>query len=219
MKRMPILLLSLLVNLSTTHAQKIPVPFISLSTGTFIISHEDFKKVYDSNAGLAFAGNLGFPLTNNAFIFGRVTKFQKEGVPVFMRFDIIDGEPANIEQYREGDASFSELMLSAGAQYNFRLNSNSLLGLNFGITSLRLFEEHHTSEGNLAWEMEGKGLSSIFLGSAFEYKLNNQPFSLIVDASYDYAFKEIIAYMGDYGGLSFTAGLRYYLNILAPKGE
>ena len=106
------MLLGLMLSLSNTQAQNIPVPFVSLSTGTFIIAHEDFEKVYDSNIGFAFGGNIGFPITTNAFIFGKVTRFQKEGVPVFIRFDIIDGEPANIEEYRDGDASFSEWMLS-----------------------------------------------------------------------------------------------------------
>ena len=93
------------------------------------------------------------------------------------------------------------------------------MGINFGITNLRLFEEHYNSEGILSMEFEGKGLSSLFVGGAFEHRFSDHPFSLIVDTSYDFPFKEIEAYIGDYGGLSISAGLRYYLNILAPKGE
>jgi hypothetical protein len=212
MKAKPFSMLSLLMLLSTTtlisQTTDNPSAFISANLGGFITAYEGFSKVYDSNIGFAFGAGLGLPLTNRLYIYGKATYFAKKGVPVVSTYNFQNGNLVSITETKDGSASYKQWIFNGGLQYNLALSNEFNLGINGGITYTRITEEKKSS--NVSSSLNTSGVLGFFGGVGIEKKFQESPFAVFAESQYNYSRKDIIAAVGNYGGLNMSLGLRYF---------
>lgn len=197
----------------TSHAQDINVKsaFVSVNVGGFLIANNGFEKVYDSKLGFAPGISLGLPLSTHMYLCGKATYFFKNGVPVVSTYSYSfqDSTWTKISERKEGTARFREWIFNAGLLYNFFLSKEYTLGINGGATLINLYENRESANSGSS-TLTGGGLLGYFGGAVLERNFENSPFTAFAEVQYNFSRNAIKAFVGDYGGLNLTAGVRYY---------
>ncbi len=184
--------------------------FISAHSGGLITSLEDFDKTYDSQAGFVYGIGLGIPFTTRSYLYGKATLFAKNGTPVNKTYGIENGKFVLISETKGGTAKFTEWIFNAGYMYNFFLSPDWTLGINGGISILKMKEEKKYIDG-ISTTSDGTGLFGFFAGAALEKNFGKSPFSVFVEIQFNVSRGDVLQYVGDYGGVNINAGARYYL--------
>jgi hypothetical protein len=86
------------------------------------------------------------------------------------------------------------------------LSNKYTLEVNGG-TTITTFHEDQESPGAISSTSEWAGLLGCFGGLSFKRNFENSPFSAFAETQYDYSSSPFI---GNYGGINFTLGIRYY---------
>lgn len=209
MKRI-LLLCSAFVATLLAQESNVKSAFISANLGGFIIAHNDFEKVYDSKFGFAPGISLGFPLSSKLYLLGKATYFSKSGVPVIATYsyDTTAGWVKTTER-KEGTASFREWLINVGLHYNIFLTESYTLGIHGGAVFTFLSEEQNTPASGSS-TLEGSGMLGYFGGVSIERDFEDSPFTLFAETEYNLSRNDIKSFVGDYGGLNLTVGVRYY---------
>lgn len=193
-----------------SQSEKSSSQYLSIHTGLFITSIKDFDKTYDSQLGLVYGLGLGLPLSTRAYIYGKTTFFSRSGVPVIKTYTYESGVPVLVSEVREGTAKYTQWIINGGFLYNFFLNQDWTLGLNGGVTYSIVSEELKNINGTVISSMDGSGIFGFFIGAVIEKGFNKSHFSIFFEPQFNLNRSDILRYVGDYGGLNFNIGVRYY---------
>jgi hypothetical protein len=187
-------------------------PFISGNIGVFITAVDSFDKVYDSHAGFAFGGGVGLPISTRTYLYGKMTRFTKSGVPVIYTYHFQGGALIDVTESREGVATFKQWIFNLGLQYNLFLSEEFTLGIIGGGTYGRVSEEQRRANGSIVFGIEGATLFGFFGGIAMERNFRQSPVSVFLESQYNYSRRDLVNFLGNYGGTNLTLGIRYYFS-------
>ena len=194
--------------------------FISLNSGTFVSSINQFSKTYDSRFGFINGLEVALANTKRTYFFIKVSYFAKSGTPVTNDFDYSNGSSIFVKVVKEGFAKFTQLLINEGFIYNFFLDSDWNLGLNGGITFSFVSEEFKNVWGDTYYSTDASGMFGAFIGVSLEKKFNDSHLSVFLEPQYNYLKSNLLiinyttnnSYVGNYGGLNLSAGIRCYFN-------
>jgi hypothetical protein len=184
--------------------------YLSVHSGVFISSLENFDKTYDSQAGLVYGLGLGLPLTGRSYIYGKATYFSKSGTPLIQTYDFVNGTSVLVSERREGTAKFTQWIINGGFLYDFFLSKDWTLGLNGGIVYTKILDERNSEGGTVGMSLNASGILGFFAGAVVEKNFINLPFSVFLETQYIYSRSDISSFLGDYGGMNISVGARYY---------
>jgi len=184
--------------------------FLSVHSGIFLTSIEDFDKTYDSQLGLVYGLGIGLPLSTRSYLYGKATLFSKSGTPVIQTYNFENGTPVLVSETREGSASYTQWIFNGGFLYNFFLSQDWTLGINGGITYSTVSEEHKNNSGTVSLSVDGSGIFGFFIGGVLEKNFNKSPFSVFIEPQFNFSRSDVLRYVGNYGGLNLNIGARYY---------
>jgi len=190
--------------------QNFKTAFLSVHSGIFLTSIEDFDKTYDSQFGLVYGLGAGLPLSTRLYIYGKATLFSKSGTPVIKTYNFVNGTPVLVSETREGSANFTQWIINGGFLYNFFLSQDWTLGINAGITYSRVSEEQKNNSGTISSSVDGSGIFGFFTGALIEKNFSESNFSVFIEPQFNYTRSDILKYVGNYGGLNINIGARYY---------
>ena len=198
--------------------------FLSLNSGTFVSSINQFPKTYDSRFGFIDGLEVALANTERIYFFLKVSYFTKSGTPVTNDFDYSNGSSIFVKVVKEGSAKFTQLLINEGFIYNFFLGSDLTLGLNGGITFSFVSEEFKNVWGDTYYSTDASGMFGAFIGVSLEKKFNNSHFSIFLEPQYNYLKSNLLiinyttnnTYVGNYGGLNLSAGIRCYFKEIKP---
>ena len=173
--------------------------FVSLHYGRYGVLSKNFTKYYETRFGYYFGGSLGIPLTEKVSLFGKLSYFQKEGIPIY--------EPTGL---REGSAILKEGLINAGIQIKFYRSKIIDFIFSSGLTFALIDEERFAPTGAFTYETEGNGDLGIFIGGAIEINLGKSPFALVNEINYIYSWNPVLEYEKSYQALNYSASLRFY---------
>lgn len=88
-------------------------PFVSASVGFYRIDVSNFSKIYNSNSGFTPSLTLGLPVFSDLFMFGKVTYFYKEGIPIVNHYSWNNGSFTEY-QTQDGKVTFKEFIIDGG---------------------------------------------------------------------------------------------------------
>lgn len=206
------LFILLVLLLATGYGQSVATksPYLSIHTGVFISSIDNFDKTYDSQMGLVYGLGLGLPVSTRSYIFGKATLFSKSGIPVFQNYSFENGSFVLTSEKREGKAKFTQWIFNGGFLYNFFLSSDWTLGLNGGIAYTKVSEEQKNNDGSAGFTLNGSGVLGFFVGGSIEKNFGTSPFSMFFEPQFNFTRREILTYVANYGGFNMNVGVRYY---------
>ncbi|MFZ4399224.1 MAG: hypothetical protein ACOYO1_04250 [Bacteroidales bacterium] len=180
--------------------------FISIHTGCYIPTANDFNKTYGS---IIFINGLSiaFPISNhNLMLYGKAMFFKKEGTPIIYHFTSINGV-SNTYTTQEGSVFISHYLFNLGFQYNILLKNHFQLITNAGLTFIKSNEK---SDNPIAYSSNGSGFSGFFIGVGLERKFEKIPLSLFSECQYNSTLTILKVYNLDYSAINLSIGLRYY---------
>jgi hypothetical protein len=200
-----------LVLTTTIHSQAIEprIPYVSVHTGIFNITRDNFDKVYDSNLGFVYGFGAGLPLTPRLYLFGKVTIFSKTGTPILITYSMPAGTFITSKLYG-GTAKYTEWISNFGFMYNFFLSPDISLGLNTGFMYINYTEDQTDSDGKNIASEKGSGVIGFFGGACLEKYFNHSPFSAFFEIQFNSSLDEIIKFTGNSGGININVGARLY---------
>jgi hypothetical protein len=185
-------------------------PFLSVHSGVFLTSIDNFDKTYNSQLGLVYGLGVGLPLSTRSYIYGKATIFSKSGTPVIQTYNFGNGTPVLVSEIREGSATFTQWIINGGFLYNFFLSRDWTLGINGGITYIRVSEEQKINSGTMVSSVDGSGIFGFFIGGVLEKNFDKSPFSLFIEPQFNFSRSDVLRYVGNYGGVNINIGVRYY---------
>ncbi|MBI5661881.1 MAG: hypothetical protein HZC46_07020 [Ignavibacterium album] len=184
--------------------------FLSVHSGIFLTSIEDFDKTYDSQLGLVYGLGIGLPLSTRSYLYGKATYFSKRGTPVIQTYNFENGTPVLVSETREGSASYTQWIFNGGFLYNFFLSRDWTFGLNGGFTYSTISEEQKNNSGTVSLSVDGSGIFGFFIGGVLEKNFNQSPFSIFIEPQFNFSRSDVLRYVGNYGGLNLNVGARFY---------
>jgi len=182
--------------------------FISVNSGVYFPSMENFNKVYNSPAAFINGLSLGIPISNeNLFLYGKAMYFQKVGVPIAHHF-VYENGVMRVSTTQEGNVKLKELLINLGVQYNAEFKQTNVIVINAGILVVKASEKIKSDSSNS--ESKANGFAGYFLGVGYEKKLSDR---LGAFSEVQYNVDRIIFKLFDisYGGANVNVGIRYYL--------
>ncbi len=187
-------------------------PFISANLGIYNIAENNFDQVYNSKIGFLPGITVGLPLSSCTYLYGKVSYFAKDGVPVNYTYILQNGNLVLSYEGKGGSAKFSEWLFNAGILYNFFLSDDFTLGINGGVVFVSLNETKNGPANSYSITNTGGGWLGFFGGVNLEKNFVNSPFSLIAEIQYNLSRGDIQSFAGNYGGLNINLGGRFYFN-------
>lgn len=184
--------------------------YLSVHSGIFLNSIEDFDKTYDSQFGFVYGLGVGLPLSTRSYIYVKATLFSKSGTPVIQTYSIVNGTPVLISESREGSASFTQWIVNGVFLYNFFLSRDWTLGLNGGITYSIVSEEQKNKSGAVSLSVDGSGVFGFVVGAVLEKNFVQSPISIFFEPQFNFMRSDVLNYTDNYGGLNLNLGVRYY---------
>ncbi len=208
-----VLLFSMLF-ISTIFSQQksMKSPFISANLGIYNIAESNFEQVYSSKVGFLPGITVGLPLSSRSYLYGKVSYFAKDGVPVNYSYILQNGNLVLSSEGKGGSAKFREWLFNAGILYNFFLSEDFTLGINGGLVFVSLNEKKNGPANSYSVTSTGGGLLGFFGGVNLEKNFVNSPFSLIGEIQYNLSRGDLQSFAGNYGGLNINLGARFYFN-------
>jgi hypothetical protein len=185
-------------------------PFLSVHSGVFLTSMDNFSKTYDSQFGLVYGLGVGLPLSTRSYLYGKATLFSKSGTPVIQTYNFVNGTPVLVSEIREGSASYRQWIINGGFLYNFFLSLDWTIGLNGGITYSIVSEEQKNNSGTVGSSIQASGIFGFFIGGVLEKNFDKSPFSIFIEPHFNFMRSDVLSYVGNYGGLNLNLGVRYY---------
>ncbi|NLT52281.1 MAG: hypothetical protein GXX85_15360 [Ignavibacteria bacterium] len=207
-------LVFVLIIFATTSSQaqtsNLKSPFISLHSGIFITSLENFSKTYDSKTGLVIGLGLGLPFSTRTYLYGKATYFSKTGVPVIGTYDLVDGQWILTSEKREGKAEYKQWLFNGGLLVKIFIDPEWTLGINGGITYSTVKEEQKNNDGTVGISVSDLSAFGLFIGAQVEKNFGNSPFSVFFEPQYNYMATGFPFINSQFGGFNFNAGIRFY---------
>jgi len=210
-KKIITLVLVLISSLSIyAQSENLRSPFLSVHSGVFFTSVDNFDKTYDSQLGLVYGLGVGLPLSTRSYLYGKASLFSKSGTPVVQTYNFVNGTPVLVSEKREGSASYTQWIINGGFLYNFFLSPAWTLGLNGGITYSIVSEEQKNNSGTISLSIKGSGIFGFFIGGVLEKNFDKSSFSVFIEPQFNFMRSDILSNVGNYGGLNLNLGVRYY---------
>jgi len=191
--------------------ENIKSPYLSVHSGVFLISIDNFDKTYNSQLGLVYGFGVGLPLSTKSYLYGKATLFTKSGTTIIQTYNFENGTPVLVSETRKGSAKFTQWIINGGYLYNFFLSRDWTLGINGGITYIRVSEEQKNKSGTIGSSVDGSGILGFYIGGVLEKNFDKSPFSLFIEPQFNFTRGDVLRYVGNYGGLNINIGARYYL--------
>ncbi len=179
--------------------------FVSVNTGAYFPSRNDFKTVYSSNVVFINGVSFGIPVINKTMhLYGKAMYFKKEGIPIIYHINIVDGE---IQKYttQEGKVTFTQFLFNIGMQKYYDFGDHHKINVVIGILLNISDEKYDKPEGNLSM----KGFAGYLAGVGYEYDFINEHLSLFTEIQYNFNRLYLKSINISVGGLNINAGIRY----------
>ncbi len=185
--------------------------FISGGVGGYSFSKQIQKEAYGNTLLFEYGGVIGFPVGKLTHIYLKGSYFETSGTHI-SRSITIDKDGNVIDRSREpnGTSDFQMRRVNFGLQKAFPFPMEFYLLLNGGITTVKTknrinrtdFEPHQDNRN---------GWLGFFGGIGIEKRFINSPFSLYIESQYNTTNENFIFYLGDFGGNSYSFGVRFYI--------
>ncbi|MEQ9308039.1 MAG: hypothetical protein RLN90_01190 [Balneolaceae bacterium] len=185
--------------------------FLSGNMGGYSFSKEIKKEAYGTVPEFEYGGTAGFPVGSLTHIYIKGAYFESNGDNV-EDWVQIDGEGNLVKEERRanGTSNFKMWRINAGFQHAFLLQDKLYLLLNGGATFIRAMDRIQRM-GEEPFKDNREGWLGFFGGLGIEKKFESTAFSLFSEAQYNTTNKNLILWIGDFGGYSYSFGVRYYL--------
>ncbi len=200
--------------ISSLYAQQTSLrsPFVSANVGIYDIAADQFAEQYNSSIGFLPSVSAGLPITTRMYLYGKVSYFVKNGVPITYNYKIQNGKLVLVSETKEGGtAKFMEWIINSGLLYNVFLSKEYTLGINAGIMGAIVNENAKDQTGSLRYN-GGDVNAGLFLGAIIERNFDSIHFSLIGEAQYDFTNWKGTSSTARYGGLNISVGGRFYFH-------
>lgn len=196
---------------SPVHSQNnnLRTPFLSIHTGVFLSSINDFDKTYDSKIGFVYGFGGALPLSSRSYLYGKATIFKKTGTGLITHYGFINGAWVLYET-KDGTAKYTQWIINVGYLYNIFLSPDITLGINGGLTYMNISEQQNDITGSITSTPKGTAAVGIFGGIDIEKNFAESPISLFFDTQYNLSKGNIIFMLGNYNGLNMNIGAKYY---------
>jgi hypothetical protein len=186
--------------------------FVSANIGVYDVANDQFGKVYNSNLVFMPGITLGIPISTRIYFYNKLSYFSKDGVPVNNIYALQNGNWVLTSESKGGTAKFKEWLINSGLLYNLFLTDEYTFGINGGITFVSINEEKEGPSGSYSSTGKGGGLLGIFGGILLERNFDNSPFSIVGEVQYNFSRRDILSFVGNYGGFNINLGCRFYFS-------
>lgn len=213
MKKFHLLILLILMLIGVSANSQTTQPrlfFISAQTGGYYITNDNFSDTYGSNLGIIYSLDFGVTLTNQVFLYSKVSYFSKNGVPEKILYNIDSTGQTSTTITKEGTAKYKEWIINAGVQYNLNLSDVLLLCMNGGLTYLKVNEVQRYNDNVSLVNLDRSGLFGFFIGAGLEKHFGESPFCALLECQYNFSLFGILGLSKGYGGTNLSLGIRFY---------
>ena len=187
--------------------------FVSIHTGGYLPTYENFKKIYKSSIVFHNGISIGIPITNQSvFVYGKLMYYRKKGVPIVTTLTYSDGQ-IQLSETQSGEIVISHYLLNLGVQYNYKLVDNLDLLFNGGVS----FVKSDENTKNPLSDQETKGLIGFFYGLGAEKQISKLPTTVFFEIQYNADRLILKALDIKQGGTNINLGIRYYIKSKKPS--
>jgi hypothetical protein len=192
-----------------------PTKFIAGGAGGYYSSVSGFDKLSSSRFVFAFAGECGFPMSQDLSFYFRITYFAKSGIRASsLRYYDYIFRPLVTPETVVGDVDMRQLMLNYGVSHTFSLTEKLGLDVSLGFAYAKFICEGDIRPGSShptppVATHDGYGG---FTGATGAYRLGSSPLSVFVEGQYNYLWPNRGSLLSSYGALNLSGGLRVSLD-------
>lgn len=161
---------------------------------------------------VVFSSGFGIPLYGAFSIYSRVSYISKSNYRGTEYQSFVNADLEIMNELVETNASFSQLILNGGLQYNIHLSKEIKLGLSGGVTYALVNHEASLPGGIMLQRLNNTGVFGVFSGASLEKYFSDSGASVFGEAQYNYAKKNVVYFRDKFSGMNFTVGAKYYLN-------
>lgn len=190
-------------------AQVTKEPFISGGFGAYN-SGSGYRLNDKNSSSLVFSTGFGLPLYKQVFLYTRLSYISRSNYTASEYHSFIDGNFNTVNELVEVDASFSQLLMNGGLQYNISIAKEWVLGLSGGITYALVNHKANLPNGLVLQQLDNAGIFGVFSGVSLEKSFEDSNAAIFGEAQYNYAKRDVVYFRDKFSGMNFTVGARYY---------
>lgn len=202
----------LIISFSQLNAQDVRKEsmFISGMVGSF--SSGAPSNAIEGTKNAAFGAGFGFRLFSDVFFYSRVMYQLKSDFTAYDQVQFLDQDLQVVDELQQVNASFSQLVMNTGLQYNIYLYSDLTLGVNGGVTYSIVNQEAFGLGGQAINSLNNEGVFGYFGGASLEKRFEERDLAAFVEVQYNNAANNAINFRNRLSGVNFTVGGRYYFS-------
>lgn len=206
-----VLLISTLIIVLTASLPAQNDPYIFGSLGGFSSGSSKTNPLKNTPA-VVFSTGFGIPLYGAFSLYSRLSYIYKPHYTAYDYVNYISTEIKIMNELVETNASFSQLLLNGGLQYNIHLTKELNLGISGGVTYAMVNHQAALPSGLVIQRLDNTGVFGVFSGLSLEKYFEDSGTSIFGEAQYNYAKRNIVYFRDKFSGMNFTIGGRFYLN-------
>ncbi|MFC2084849.1 hypothetical protein ACFLS9_07315 [Bacteroidota bacterium] len=205
-----ILLIPSLISFSGNKIKK--SVFISGNLSFYQSNSNNTNNIQSNLPRIGFGLGVGFPLNNNIFFFGKINYLIKSDFDAYYDNSTFRDDIQVINNIVYTNASISQLIVNGGLQYKIYLADEFTLGLIGGFTYSLVDQNAKDNFGETVSKISNEGFYGYFGGASLEKNIENENFSIFIEAIYNYIKSDVVYYRNVFSGLDLTIGGRYYFS-------
>jgi len=206
-----LLLISGILILLTTFIPAQNDPYIFGSLGGFSTGSAK-NNPYKNSPAVVFSTGFGIPLYGAVSLYSRLSYIYKSNYTGREYQSYINSDLEIMNELVETNASFSQLLVNGGLQYNIHLSKEVNLGISGGITYAMVNHMAALPSGLVIQRLDNTGVFGVFSGVSIEKFFEDTGASVFGEAQYNYAKRNVVYFRDKFSGMNFTIGGKFYLN-------
>lgn len=165
-----------------------------------------------NSPAVVFSTGFGIPLYGAFSIYSRLSYIYKSNYIGTEYRSYLNSELEIMNELVQTNASFSQLLINGGLQYNIHLSKEINLGISGGVTYALVNHEAVLPSGLVLQRLDNTGVFGVFSGVSLEKYFSDSGASVFGEAQYNYAKKNVVYFRDKFSGMNFTIGGKFYLN-------
>lgn len=161
---------------------------------------------------VVFSTGFGIPLYGAVSLYSRLSYIYKSHYTGREYHSFINSDLEIMNELVQTNASFSQLVINGGLQYNIHLSQEINMGISGGVTYAMVNHLAALPSGLVIQRLDNTGAFGVFSGASIEKFFKDSGVSIFGEAQYNYARKNVVYFRDKFSGMNFTVGGKYYLN-------
>ena len=202
-----ILVLILFVNISSQD-KKFNSFFLSGNLG--IHKNANTFNSGNNSTNVAFGLGFGIPIVKNLVFYNKITYRAQSDFRGYEEVQFNTSQVSLSQELVLINASFSQLILNSGLQYNLKVTRDLRLGFNGGLTYSIIDHEANFQDGTIYQRLNNEGVYGYFIGGSIEKDFEESDLTAFAEVQYNNIEPTAIYYRNRFSGVNLTIGGRYY---------